>query len=191
MGGRAPVESDETYIGGKTANMHKSKRARYANPTGMAHMTPVMGLLERKAGAKHSTVRLDVLPGTKRRDLLQRIDGNVERGSALYTDAHPSYRTLYERYEHAAIDHAVKYVDGQVNANRLEDFWSLLKRSIRGAYVSVDPFHLFRYLDERAYRFNERTKTDLERFVGLLRDVIGKRLTYATLISADMLPAMT
>ena len=85
----------------------------------------------------------------------------------------------------------MKYVDGQVHTNGLENFWSLLKRSIKGTYVSVDPFHLFRYLDEQAYRFNNREGNDLDRFVGVLRDVIGKRLTYAALISADMAPSTT
>jgi transposase-like protein len=185
------VESDETFIGGKTANMHKSKRKRYSNPTGHSHMTPVMGMLERKASNKHSTVRLDVVPSTKRSELQPRIQANVEAGSKVYTDAHPAYRTLYQQYEHAAIDHAVKYVDGQVHTNGLENFWSLLKRSIKGTYVSVDPFHLFRYLDEQAHRFNNRYHTDGERFLDVARNIIGKRLTYAELISADMAPATT
>ena len=185
------VESDETFIGGKTANMHKSKRARYSNPTGNAHMTAVMGMLERKRSDKHSTVRLAVVPSTKRSELQPRIVANVEPGSSVYTDAHPSYRTLEKWYQHAAIDHAVKYVDGQVHTNGLENFWSLLKRSIKGTYVSVDPFHLFRYLDEQAHRFNNRFHTDGERFIDVARNIIGKRLTYAELISADMAPATT
>ena len=85
----------------------------------------------------------------------------------------------------------MKYVDGQVHTNGLENFWSLLKRSIKGTYVSVDPFHLFRYLDEQAHRFNNRYATDGERFVLVAPDIVGRRLTYAALISADMAPSTT
>lgn len=132
-----------------------------------------------------------------KKDVLNaQIRETVERGTDLYTDAHPTYRRLSlvswgEDFNHAAVDHAEKYVDGQVHTNGLENFWSLLKRSIKGTYVSVDPIHLFRYLDEQAYRFNERKKNDLERFVGVLKDVIGRRLTYDELISTDMVPATT
>ncbi|MGI8497143.1 MAG: IS1595 family transposase [Gemmatimonadaceae bacterium] len=190
------VEADESYIGGKRGNMHKAKKARVAPSTGTAHMATVMGLLERKRGAKHSTVRLAHVPNTRKNQLDLQIQSHVEHGSKLFTDAHPTYRRLAKApwgddYAHAAVDHAITYVDGQVHTNGLENFWSLLKRSIKGTYISVDPFHLFRYLDEQAYRFNERSKSDLERFVGVLGDVVSKRLTYETLISADMLPART
>ena len=190
------VEADESYIGGKRGNMHKSKKARVAPTTGSTHMEAVMGLLERKRGEKHSTVRLAHVPNTRKNHLDGQIREHVEHGSNLYTDAHPTYRRLAiahwgDDYNHAAVDHAIKYVDGQVHTNGLENFWSLLKRSIKGTYVSVDPIHLFRYLDEQAYRFNERKKNDLQRFVGVLKDVIGKRLTYSELTSTDMLPATT
>ena len=125
-----------------------------------------------------------------------RVRANVEPGSAIYTDALATYRNLGRRqwaddYTHAAIDHAIAYVDGQVHTNGLENFWSLLKRTIKGTYVSVDPFHLFRYLDEQAFRFNNRETTDGQRFARVLRAILGKRLTYTELISADMLPATT
>jgi hypothetical protein len=94
-------------------------------------------------------------------------------------------------YKHAAIDHAVAYARGKVHTNGLENFWSLLKRAIKGSYISVDPFHLFRYLDEQAFRFNKRDETDQGRFVKVLRAITGKRLTYRELISADMIPATT
>ena len=189
------VEADESYIGGKRANMHKSKRERVGGG-GAVHMQAVMGLMERKRGEKHSTVRLAHIPNTRKREMEKQIRENVECGSALYTDAHPTYRRLAavsfgDEYTHAAVDHAVAYVDGQVHTNCLENFWSLLKRSIKGTYVSVDPFHLFRYLDEQTFRFNNRAASDRERFTDVLRAVLGKRLTYANLISADMLPATT
>ena len=102
----------------------------------------------------------------------------MEPKSALYTDALKSYDGLDE-YTHKVVDHAEAYVDGNVHTNRLENFWSLLKRSIKGTYVSVEPFHLFRYLDEQSFRYNERKSTDAERFQKVLSCVSGKRLTYA------------
>jgi transposase-like protein len=195
-GGGGAVEADEAYIGGKRANMHKSKQARLPQESGAAHMQVVFGMLERKRGEQHSTVRLAHVPGTRKHQLEPHIRANVDMGSALYTDKLPTYKRLAERdfgddYAHAAVDHAVEYVDGQVHTNNLENFWSLLKRSIKGTYVSVDPFHLFRYLDEQAFRFNTRKASDRERFVDALRAIVGKRLTYADLISADMQPART
>ena len=77
------------------------------------------------------------------------------------------------------IDHAIAYVDGQVHTNGMENFWSLLKRGLRGTYVSVEPYHLFRYIDEQAFRFNNRKLTDAERFDIGVREIVGKRLTYA------------
>ena len=189
------VEADESYIGGKRGNMSKSKRKQFTG-TGFSHMAAVFGMLERKRGEKHSTVRLQRVPNTKTHILEAHIRANVETGSELFTDAHPSYKRLAQLnfgddYTHAAVDHAVTYVDGKVHTNGLENFWSLLKRSIKGTYVSVDPFHLFRYLDEQAYRFNNRAQNDLERFKGVLSAVVGKRLTYAELIAADMTPSTT
>jgi hypothetical protein len=177
--------------------MHASKRAkRISKVGGPSHMETVMGMLERKRGDNHSTVRLAHVPAPSRKHLEPQLRLNVEPGSNLYTDAAGVYRELgkfqfKEQYTHAAVDHAIRYVDGQVHTNGLENFWSLLKRSIKGTYVSVDPFHLFRYLDEQAYRFKNREENDLGRFIGVLRQVIGKRLTYAELILADMQPART
>lgn len=190
------VEADETYIGGKRANMHKSKQARLPQKTGFAHMESVLGLLERKAGEKHSTVRLAHIGNTRKETLNAHVDQHVAKGSEVFTDAHPSYRRLGQTlwsddYRHAAVDHAIEYVNGKVHTNSLENFWSLLKRSIKGTYVSVDPIHLFRYLDEQAFRFNNRKVSDLVRFSRALKDVLGKRLTYNELISADMAPATT
>jgi transposase-like protein len=191
------VEVDESFVGGKRGNMHKAKRERVAPISGTTHhMTAIFGMLERKRSDKHSTVRVDCIPTTRKHEFEKRIRANIAEGSALYTDAHPSYKRLAEvhfgdAYTHAAVDHAIAYVDGQVHTNGLENFWSLLKRTIRGTYVSVDPFHLFRYLDEQAFRFNARMGTDRERFVEVVRSIIGKRLTYSDLISADMLPSTT
>lgn len=190
------VEADETFIGGKTKNMHKSKRAKLPKHTGHQHMEMVMGLLERKRGEQHSTVRLSHNVKASKPVVQGNVRVNVEEGSNIFTDSLRTYTELgrfewKDKFNHAAVDHAIRYVDGQVHTNGLENFWSLLKRSIKGTYVSVDAFHLFRYLDEQAYRFNNRTLSDLERFVGVLKDVVSKRLTYAELISADLTPART
>lgn len=189
------VEADESYIGGKRGNMSKSKR-KQVKGTGFTHMAAVFGMLERKRGENHSTVRLHHVENTRKHTLEAHIRENVSTGSELFTDAHPSYKRLAELnfgddYTHAAVDHAVTYVDGKVHTNGLENFWSLLKRSIKGTYVSVDPFHLFRYLDEQAYRFNNRAQNDFERFCGVLRGIVGKRIQYKDLIAADMTPSTT
>jgi len=107
---------------------------------------------------------------------------HVERGANVYTDAWRAYSGLDEEYIHNVINHAVEYVRGNVHTNGIENFWSLLKRTLKGTYVSVEPFHLFRYLDEQAYRFNQRKLTDFQRFVGVVEMVTGKRLEYKTLI---------
>lgn len=91
---------------------------------------------------------------------------------------------LRHDYAHQVIDHAEAYVDGQVHTNGLESYWAILKRALRGTYISVEPFHLFRYLDEQAFRFNERKATDAERFSMVLGSVVGRRLTYEALIGA-------
>jgi len=166
-------EADETFIGGKARNMHVGKRQRRITGTGTKDKTAVMGIMER--GGK---VRTSVVPNRKRHALQTEVKKHVEAGSALYTDALLSYEGLASDYAHQVIDHALAYVDGNVHTNGLENFWSLLKRSISGTYVSVEPFHLFRYLDEQAYRFNNRTLTDAERFDSAVKGIVGKRLTF-------------
>jgi transposase-like protein len=180
------VEADETFIGGKARNMHASKRAKKITGTGGKDKTAVMGILERgKDGT--SKVRTTVVPNRKKSALQAEVRKHVEAGSALYTDALQSYNGLDE-FEHQVVDHAVQYVDGKVHTNGMENFWSLLKRGIHGTYVSVEPFHLFRYLDEQTFRFNERKATDAERFQMALSRITGKRLTYEHLTGKDMEP---
>jgi transposase-like protein len=167
------VEADETFIGGKARNMHISKRQRRITGTGGKDKTAVMGILERGGH-----IRTIVVPNRKRAALQTEVRKHVEAGAALYTDALPSYSGLAQDYAHAVVDHAVAYVDGRVHTNGLENFWSLLKRSINGTYVSLEPFHLFRYLDEQTFRYNHRKLTDGERFNLAVRGIVGKRLTY-------------
>jgi transposase-like protein len=166
------VEADETYIGGKARNMHSAKRAVKITGTGGKDKTAVMGILER--GGK---VRTKVIDNARKKTLHAEIREHVLAGSALFTDALKSYEGLDE-FQHEAVDHAVEYVRGEVHTNGLENFWSLLKRGINGTYISVEPFHLFRYLDEQVFRYNHRKMNDGERFDLAVRAAIGKRLTW-------------
>lgn len=187
IGGK--VEVDETYIGGKARHTTKWKSAKplKGRATGLAGKAIVMGLLDRHGDERgHSIVRTVVVKSNKRGDLVPHVTQNIEAGSTLYTDALKSYRVLGTDYVHNFIDHAESYVDGEVHTNGLENFWSLLKRAIKGTYVSVEPFHLFRYLDEQAYRFNNRKATDGKRFLDACMAVFGKRLTYAQLTGAEL-----
>jgi transposase-like protein len=179
------VEVDETYIGGKARNMHKGRRERIIkNGSKSKGKIAVMGLLERRIGG--SQVRTQVLANTARRSVLEPIiRDNVQSGSNVYSDALPSYNRLNGQFIHEMIDHAEKYVEGQVHTNGLENFWSLVKRMLSGTYVSVEPFHLFRYLDEQAFRFNNRKLTDAARYAITAASIFGKRLTYNQLTAAD------
>src|SRR5438309_3312161 len=171
------VEADETFIGGKARNMHVGKRQRRITGTGGKDKTAVMGIMER--GGKVRTV---VIANRKKKALQGEVKKHVEAGSALYTDALLSYEGLAGDYAHQVVDHAVQYVDGRVHTNGLENFWSLLKRGIAGTYVSVEPYHLFRYLDEQAFRYNNRKDLDdAGRFDLTVSQLVGKRLTFAEL----------
>jgi transposase-like protein len=168
------VEVDETFIGGKARNMHVAQRRRRITGTGTKDKTAVMGILER--GGKVRTV---VVPNRKKHALQGEVRKHVEAGAALYTDALLSYDGLAGDYAHQVVDHAVEYVSGTCHTNGLENFWSLLKRGISGTYVSVEPFHLFRYLDEQAYRYNNRKDmNDFDRFRLAASQIVGKRLTW-------------
>jgi transposase-like protein len=171
------VEVDETFIGGKARNMHLSERKRRITATGTKDKTAVMGILER--GGK---VRATVVQTRKKHELQEQVRKHVTAGAALYSDALKSYDGLAVDYAHQVVDHATQYVDGRVHTNGLENFWSLLKRGISGTYVSVEPFHLFRYLDEQMFRFNNRKDLDDKgRFDLTVSQLVGKRLTFAEL----------
>jgi len=103
----------------------------------------------------------------------------------VFTDALLSYDGLKDAYTHNVIDHAIAYADGKVHTNGLENFWSLLKRGIKGTYVCPAPFHLFRYLDEQATRFNERKDCDQGRFLSTMQRVSKRRLTYKKLTGKE------
>ena len=182
------VEADETFIGGKARNMHTHVKARRITGTGTKDKVAVMGLLER--GGK---VRTTVVANRKKHALQTEVRKHVEAGSALYTDYLLSYEGLAGEYAHQVVDHAVEYVNGKAHTNGLENYWSLLKRGIAGTYVSVEPYHLFRYLDEQAFRFNQRRNMkDFDRFQLACSQVVGKRLTWDVLTgkAADVPPSI-
>ena len=189
MGGE--VEVDETYIGGKARNMHKGKRAEKVKGRGGVGKALVFGVLARHGRDGHSAVQTKIVQDNRRGTLTREVRAHVEPGSAVYTDGLGSYRFLgEEEYEHEVVTHdAAEYVRGNVHTNGIENFWSLLKRSLHGTYVSVEPFHLFRYLDKQAFRYNNRKADDASRFQRVARAVLGKRLTYAELTGATTTPA--
>lgn len=164
----------KTFIGGKARNMHLAKRKKAITGRGPTGKTVVMGMLER--GGK---VRAHVIAERDKKTLHDKTADHVEAGSHVMTDELVSYWGLQENYTHSVINHAEAYVDGIVSTNGLENFRSLLKRALGGTYVAVEPFHLFRYIDEQSFRYNNRGTNDAGRFIKTLSQVTGKRLTFA------------
>jgi transposase-like protein len=185
-GNGSEVEVDETFIGGKLRNMHKEKQIRYRKITesekfgGPSGKAIVIGMLDRTA----RKIRAQVVPDVSRLTLQNAVLQNVTHGTNVYTDQAPAYQRLNKTYLHEIVNHAETYVRGRVHTNGLENFWSLLKRGLSGTYVAVEPFHLFRYVDEQAFRFNNRKDhngnkmTDSDRFQLALSQIAGKRLTF-------------
>jgi transposase-like protein len=188
------VEIDEAFLGGKFKNMHLSKRKRLGK--GQGHRSTkvgVFGVLERPKG-KHgvSRVRTTVVDGdTTAPTVLARMEATVKPGSRVYSDSDGIYGALEHRYIRQAINHAREYARGRVHTNGIENFWSLLKRTIKGTYVAIDPFHVTRYLDEQAFRFNHRRASDGDRFVTLIDSLLGHRLTWNDLTGANLEAATT
>lgn len=171
------IEVDETFIGGKARNMHIAQRKRRITGTGGKDKTAVIGILKR-GGKVHTAV----VPDRKKQTLQSEVKKHVEAGAALYTDSLLSYNGLEGDYAHQVINHAVKYVEGNIHTNGMENYWSLLKRGLSGTYISVEPFHLFRYLDEQTFRYNNRKDmNDSERFSLAVSQIVGKRLTWNSL----------
>jgi len=194
-----PVEVDEAYIGGAPKNKHISERMKkytkdsagytirdpnYKNTTGRASKKiPVFGMLDRET----RKVRAHVIPEVKRELLMEAILSNIEKNSTIYSDGLTEYKGLKNMgFVHDAVNHLEEYVRGEVHTNGIENFWSLLKRGLRGTYVAVEPFHLDRYVDEQIFRFNNRATKDnplddRDRFMLAVSQISGKRLTYAEL----------
>ena len=175
------VEIDETFIGGKARNMHKSKRNRVITGRGGKDKTIALGMVERGGD-----VRTFVVDGRKKKELQKQVREHVEAGSAIFTDELLSYDGLESDFEHQVINHAIEYANGNVHTNTMENFWSLLKRGLHGTYISVEPFHLFRYLDEQAFRYNTRKgMNDFDRFKAAMSQIVGKRLTWNQLTGKE------
>lgn len=184
MGGNGgPVEVDETFVGATPKFMHANRRAKLNLSMRRDNKTAVVGMLDREA----RQVRATVIPNVKRETLQNEILRQIEKGSTVYTDGYPSYDTLKaQNFIHETVNHVDEYVRGNIHTQGIENFWSLLKRQLRGTYVAVEPFHLDRYVTEQVFRFNNRaTKEnpldDLDRFMLAMSQVSGKRLTYSAL----------
>jgi len=175
-----PIQMDETYIGGKPKNMHKDKRVKLfaANNGKYPEKTAVFGMLDTQS----REVRAMMIPKVKRASLQRVILDNVGFGATIHTDESTVYNGL-RWYVHETVNHMNEYVTANgVTTNSIENFWSLLKRSLSGTYVAVEPMHMDRYLDEAMFRFNNRIKhDDGTRFTKAMGQVIGRRLTYAEL----------
>src|ERR1700737_1652203 len=184
MGGSGPIEADETMIGGLARFMHKDKKAEKIKGTGGVGKELVVGLLDRETGK----VRVEHIPNRKRKTLQEHVKVNVASGAELFTDELASYTGLDKEYVHHGVNHAEEYVRGNVHTNGIENFWSLLKRGLKGTYVSVEPFHLFRFLDEQAFRYNERKGDDGDRFIEAAGSAFGRRLTYKELTGKGEIP---
>jgi transposase-like protein len=182
------VESDESYVGGLASNMHKHKREQRISRSAANDKTPVMGLLQRSDGKVPSRVHARVIRDANKKTVQAMVRAHVEPGSMLFTDSLLSYRGLSADYAHTYVNHSIEYVRGHVHSNGIENFWSLLKRAIKGTYVSVDPHHLPAYVGEQTFRFNEREDNDLGRFKSVLGMVGGKRLTWKDLTNHDLSP---
>jgi len=182
MGG-GPIEVDESFVGGSAKFMHAKRRNALKSGLKGDHKTAVMGMLDRES----RQVRANVIPNVKRETLQNAILSQIESGSTVYSDGYQGYDNLAAReYIHETVNHVEEYVRGEVHTQGIENFWSLLKRGLKGTYVAVEPFHLDRYVAEQVFRFNNRaTKEnpldDADRFLAALAQVANKRLTYAEL----------
>ncbi len=176
-GNGAPVECDETFVGGKVRNMHKSKRPKDIATQGRGNKAVVMGMLER--GGR---VKAQVISGRTKQQFNPVMTENVEAGSHIITDELTTYGFLETAYNREVVNHAMEYVNGHIHTNGIENFWSLLKRSLGGTYISVEPFHLDAYVAEQVFRYNNRKDADdFTRFASCIMGIQGKRLTYLAL----------
>lgn len=180
-----PAEADTTYMGGKAENMHAKRRAKAIPGRGTAGKAPVHGILKRTDANGPSQVQAEVIGGESSVALLEQIRARVRYGATVYTDEAPAYGPLCMTHVHQAVDHSKGYVAGSVHVNGMENFWSLLKRTIKGTYVAVAPYHLCRYVAEQVFRFNNRKMGDGGRFKTVMRGIVGKRLTYRVLCAID------
>ena len=189
------VEVDETFIGGQARFMHRHKRERVmkGKKAGRAHLITVVGAIKRGTADGPSRAAVRVVPNTRRESVMPFVREHVHAEHAiLYTDALRSYEQSGNwlgstpEFDHKVIDHAIAYVQGDIHTNTTENFWALVKRMLKGTYISVEPFHLFRYLDEQVFRFNNRKATDAMRFALGLKGILNKRMTYTAITGSEL-----
>lgn len=172
------VEIDETFVGGKNKNRHKSKKVE--NSQGRSHKdkTPVLGMIQRDGN-----LITKVVPDTAQVTILPIIKENILPGTFVYTDEWQAYNNLNKHYNHSRVNHGAKeYVNQMAHTNGIENFWSHLKRGIDGIYHWVSRGHLQAYVDEFTLRFNTRKFDTQSRFDLILVGIAGKRLKYQDLI---------
>lgn len=188
------IEADEMHHGGSTGNYSQGKKkalhaqAKKLKPGKPVHLSRVakksivMGMLERGQKGQPSQMRTAPIQSVRRPHISEIIKAHVEPGAFLMTDSLSAYKHLGEAgYIHMAVNHAIRYAEGRIHTNGVENFWSLLARTLQGTYVAVEPIHLNAYLDEQCWRFNHRKMTDGERMIRVLPGTVGKRLTYKEL----------
>jgi transposase-like protein len=172
------VSADETYVGGKLKNKHKSQRTKAKPGRGSENKTMVFGLLQENGKVVNHMVK-----NADHKTLSQIMVDHVAEGSTLVTDGYHAYKRLASKYNHVIVDHANDiYVVNGLSTNNLEGYWSLLKRGIIGIYHYVSPKHLHSYCNEFAFRYNTREDSEAVRFDFGIRQAEGKRLTYNKLI---------
>jgi transposase-like protein len=188
-GSGGTLEADETFVGGKAGNMHKGKRAKLEARGPLMNKTIVQGIYDREL----RKVRAEVVPNVARETLQNILLKNIKYGSIVYTDNAVGYDKVSYNFVHDVVNHTYEYVRGSVHTNSIENFWALLKRTLKGTYVCVEPFHLSRYVNEQVFRFNNRKNgddkmTDSQRFALAMEGLAGRRLTYSELTGKDESP---
>jgi transposase-like protein len=188
------VEIDEAFFGGLVPNMHAAKRHRImqGRKSGSAGKIGAVAAVRRGAKGEASKALAYVLRDANAKPHGRMAKETVLPGSKVFTDSATLYDGALDGYIREMVNHSAKeYVRGEIHTNSVENFWSNVKRMLKGTYISVDPIHLSRYLDEAIFRFNVRKDSEVSRFRAVVSDILGKRLTYAQLISAGMKPAVT
>lgn len=181
---KGTIEGDESYCGGDPKNMHKSAKAKRGIADFAHNKKAVLGLVQRGEDGGVE-VRAQVVRDTLSSTMIPIIHKNVEYHSNVYTDCHKSYKLLYIGYKHSTVNHSVEYVNGDVHTNTIENYWSVLKRGLKGTYIRAYGQHLDRYIAEQSFRYNNRKESDADRFQKVLQSISGKRLTYDDLTGKE------
>lgn len=170
------VEIDESFIGGKAQFKHGYRNRMRSPKDPFEGKTTVMGMIERGG-----EFRGKVVENRRRKHLEPEVLVNVEPGATVYTDSLMSYYKLRDVYNHGWVDHNKTFVEGSIHTNTMENFWSCFKRAIKGTYIHIASFHTDRYLDEQAFRYNNRKDSDFGKFSKAVSLIFGKRLTWKEL----------